>query len=369
MSSKPKQNLPKRRRQKRVRRRRSTQQSNPPQPAKRAAPARSMPQAALRGCGAKYAFAMVNPMGAPLTCVPSIYPTWTRTDYVWLYNTFTVPLLGGFVVCDPRLCCFFNENGLVASNDTYVPTNPGEIDLNGALTMYNVSSSNSSFNSANIGLGPDSIQYRIVGCKLQVRWVGTALEMGGVISALHDTNHSTLHGMTEGDILANTSSSSMLVSKKWSNIHYYPVTDADNVLRDSVFVAAQRVGPTYNSATSFYMGAWIQPASATNAFQARVTLQVEYSGKPVNGARPTESDVQGEAAVMQAAAGLKPNDLPETQETLGFLARAESIAEGLVGYVKPAMHAAKIAKTLYSAMAQQQSDETMTMAQFMAIEF
>lgn len=283
----------------------------------------------------KYAGAIADPGGTDLACVPSQYPNMTRTDLIWAYADITSPntITDFWVVGDPISALFNTRNCIVAPGTGYVPFTPGLIDLTGPVITYQTGVSNSNFAASAVNNTASSVSYRVVGAVLQIRYVGTALNMGGTFSAVSELNHNTLNGTSNAGILNKFNSASLPITQDWISIQYRPNFATDYQLSEDFLGTNQTLGPGYSAANHYYMGAWITPALASQPFQVRLVLQGEFAGTTVRDARPTESDPDALSATAQTATKLRPTHQPLRESLNSFMAATEGTMAKMKGIV------------------------------------
>jgi hypothetical protein len=263
----------------------------------------------LSACAQEYCWALSYPETCPISvCMPTIIPNTCTTFRVTTNSFVTIPALGGFVVFDPRRATVNDLACVAASNSTY--TGGTTIRINSVATQMDLSFSNSTLSNAEYVADYAGINTRIIGAVLSIEYAGTTLNMGGVLSALHDPNHVSLHLRTPAEINGERRKFFGQVSRRRCRVLYYPAVQTDYELSGTAPSVNSNPGPTYTSTNSFYMGATINPSVDSVYMIKTVTLFEAMGRNIVAGARSTHAEPLAMGAAISAASNLNSSDAP-----------------------------------------------------------
>jgi hypothetical protein len=252
---------------------------------------RGNPLVSLGSEAANYARSLLNPYTGALPTIPSLPAMLTRRARVFSRGTFsTQGNLLGFISMNPQ--------GALVSDDAngYIVATSGA----GAFGTFppflaagtNSVNSNSEYVTASIG--PNLIQGRVVASGLRVRYIGTMLNTGGQMTALHEPNHNSLQGLAFANVTNYVEGRLINIRADQSyEICYKPVRDTDDDMGG--VSPAQGVGTN-----TYYMGFAIQSAVANSAFEYEAFTCLEFIGSNIRDKTLSVADLAGHSAVQTA---------------------------------------------------------------------
>ncbi len=130
----------------------------------------------------------------------------------------------GFIALAPFL--------MAASNMSPVTTSVSGSLMSATTALSSVASvananSNSQFVAGNFGTGVGTLQYKLVGCAIYVRYAGTELNRGGDMVLVEEPNHNTLFNYTYTTAMGLDYAKRVSVSNEWSRVCYTPNSDTE----------------------------------------------------------------------------------------------------------------------------------------------
>lgn len=216
------------------------------------------------------------------------------------FNTGTTGY--GFVAVSPFTACGSNTNPITTSTSSSVMT--ASSTLGSVATVANANT-NSPYASGNIGTGASTLQYKLVGAALYVKYAGTELNRGGDMILFEENNHNTAFSYSYTSMLGQDFAKRVPVSgDKWEWVCYTPNSDTEC-----------EFGSNVNS------GFWINPflaiavnsAGASQPFDFEYFAWYEFTGQLARGATSGYSDTIGYNAVVGAA-----NQFQQLDSVLGI---------------------------------------------------
>ncbi len=232
-----------------------------------------------------YARCVANPFDGPVGGIPSFPSVKSIKQRAWAKGVLnTSPTTGfGYIVVNPSQLSFNDAVGVGYTNSNFNDTVigvPGSGSGNAFIT------SNSQYDTSQLGTTAASLQFRVVACGVRVRYVGSELERGGQKVGLMDPTHDTLVGRGISDFDAELDSKRFAVSREWTYVLYRPITNSELQYQSTVD-------------PSFSMGFTIQASSATTSltYEFEAYVVTEFQGRTIRGQTPTLHDPTGFAAV------------------------------------------------------------------------
>lgn len=259
-------------------------------------------------CSNSYMRCLQDPFSGPLAGIPDYPVLQTRKARYFAKGSFSTSNTTGFgyIVFTPETLSVNDvPAGSLAPVDFSTAAFPlAQINILGAGT--GLALGNSDYASASFGAAAVLAEYRIVAAGLRFRYIGTELNMGGSISALHEPNHQTLNGATLPQMLGYPETMTLPVTRRWTNIVYKPVLITDQQYKNQF---PQYTG-TQNDVASAYMAAIITAPVPTVAmpFEFQAYVVVEFNGRNIQGRTPSYYDPLGYAMTQNwALHALKPS--------------------------------------------------------------
>jgi hypothetical protein len=232
-----------------------------------------------------------NPFGNQLSSgVPDFPATLTRKFKCFVKGTADTGTTGfGFVVAEFLNAAASDVVCVRNSLSTYAGTT---VDYTTGATVSN-SLSNSDYVAADFGNTPTTLQYRIVGAGLKVRYTGTELNKGGQLIAFADPRHRSVFQRSISSIDGNDTSRRFAMNREWTTVLYRHV-DTD----DLDFTATLPTVTPANTDSTFYTVVCFQaPAGVSLSFEWEMHAHFEVVGRNIRGATPSYADPTGFAAV------------------------------------------------------------------------
>jgi hypothetical protein len=277
-------------------------------------------------CARKYWATLANPITGPMGCVPGSLPLNTFKQRCFARGT--VHSGGGannfgWIIVDPLN---FGTNDVFSVYHTIAGYAGGPDIINGADVQGVYSNSNYSISSLDDSQGGES-EMRVVGLVLRIRYIGTALNMGGTYTAFHDPNHWTLANQS-GDFIGGQERAKIIpITNDWVNVYYAPANNTDY---DLITITASPFPGPGSSASRFYMGIVINGATPGAPFAYQVYGVHEFAGKTIRGTTLTETDPLGLSAGATVASASLPNSLSPEANEASFIGRcADFLATGI----------------------------------------
>jgi hypothetical protein len=264
-----------------------------------------------------YARCIANPFNGPISGVPTMPTTLSFKQRAWVRGTFETSASNGFgsISCSPVNTGFNDLSAIIVTTSAYAGL---VIPADGAAGSLSLTS-NSQYDSTQVGEGGANLQYRPVACGLKIRYIGTELNRGGQKLGFMDPTHNGTSGRTFSDIDGELTSVRFPVSREWTTVLYRVVNTSENQYRTNF---------NAGSYPDHYMTFVIQaPPGIPLAFEFECSVVMEFQGRNVRGMSPTPHDPVGFAAidyVTQVSKALNPNSLTgENREgqIVGHMAR------------------------------------------------
>lgn len=259
---------------------------------------------ALSKVAAAYADALARPDVGPLVGIPNGDTIFSKKIRVFSRGTAAAGANGNLhILCQPFAALANDLNVLaVVGNLTALPDNTPTLCMSaGGVT------SNSPYASADFA-ATTGVQGRLVSAKLRIKFIGTALNAGGVHHGIQEPTHGSLHAKTEVDFLKTTCSHmrSITHGEDWFEITYRPVDKHDTSWIDTITrtsasewtAKSDGVGMAY--AQYPFMATITKCPAASQNILYEFWAVIEVAGPTVTGKTITPPDVQGWATVMAA---------------------------------------------------------------------
>lgn len=297
----------------------------------------------MSACAADYAKAIANPFDGPLACIPDFPALYSSKQRVWAKGSLSTSATTGFgfIMVNPFNMACNNLGAVSYSTSAYTGTNTTVPPTAGVSEAF----SNSQYASSDFGSAANLSQYRIVGCGLRIRYMGTELNRGGYKIGFADPTHSSCQGQTTTTIRLEPESVEFAITRTWSTVLYRPVINSE-----------------LNYQTDFSLGTnmmcfLIQAASATTPleYEWQAFAVIEYQGRTIKGMTPSHSDPVGFSAVNASALtlnALRPSAIPDQErERLTLTSAASYLAKGtstVAAITKDVASAASLGATVVS---------------------
>lgn len=201
-----------------------------------------------------------------------------------------------------------------------VASGNGVQGANLALAPYAIADFDELPDGTRLGTNGPSIQSRVVGVGLRVRYAGTKLNEGGTILTFRREDGETTHGYTYDQLASRLNTRSSAIGSKWHEVAYLPVQPTDYDYCRNGLIGAEGV-PGIDSSTILFLdnvryntGFYLKTAAPTQPFQFEYILHVEYLGKSIDSITKSHSDITGMSHVRNAIIQAPP----EVQAGPGF---------------------------------------------------
>lgn len=274
-------------------------------------------------CAADYFKAIASPFsaGAIGACVPTFPSRSSQKITSRVNGVFQVGTAMGFVAVMP---CLANDisAGFVSNSDyagstlTLTSGNPGAVTFDEFVMPMPYD--NTTLDAATDAVAA-TVRGRIVSCAVRIRYIGTALNMGGRVVAYSSPDHNNLNGQTFDQIAARKGAVRLPVSRDWVEVVVYGNTSEEmeypHVLEGATgsekriascyplsgmkYLEATATGPLRGGTPLVILTSGVQG----NEFEYEVITHAEYIGAPTtNSQTPSHCDIVGLSQVQDAAA-------------------------------------------------------------------
>lgn len=196
--------------------------------------------------------------------------------------------------------------------ETRQTTGNGVGGANLALSPYTILDFDEKPDGQRAGTTALSVQSRVVGVGLRVRYAGTKLNEGGTILTLRREDGETLHGYGYDVLASRPNTKSSALGSKWHEVAYLPVQPTDyDYCRNGVIGAEGVPGIDTSSNTvinnvRYNTGFYIKSAAASQPFEFEHVIHVEFLGKALDSITKSHSDITGMSHVRNALAQAPP---------------------------------------------------------------
>jgi len=291
----------------------------------------------LSRCSKLYLMALTNPFGVfPVEpCVPDLYDSPSKKVSILFRGTLVVPTTGnGFVVSRIQDSLFNNINTIFTSTNAYAGDGIPPLSTTTGTVAAPVTSG--LYQSSQVGTSSASVQYRLVGGGLRVRYIGTELNRGGLVIPFSHPQNQTFTGYSVGSLQSFRTTRLEPASRGWHGICWSPkrVTDYNYY---SGAVATQSPGSDGSIAIV------VQSSGAQMTWQFEQVAHFEVTGA-VDTPTRSDSDMQGMSAIRSVLEGGFDGD-PSTGLYTEALKLVNSLGPNTIsGFVSGA---AKAATDLY----------------------
>jgi len=298
----------------------------------------------LSPCAKDYVKTLANPINGPLGCVPSFYPSYTKSIRTFAKGSLSASNAnGGFVWFNPSAmavndaACVLYTNGLYAGTGSY-----------GIGTGVATAVCNSPYAVADVNATSSGIQYRVVGACIRIRYAGTALEKGGTITSLRDPTHSTLDTRLPSDVALDQTSRRFKPSNDWHQLNYAPAKASDyQLISETTFISAP-----ITADDAWYMGFQIQCASSSpQLYDWEAYSVLEIQGRIVPGIKMRHSDPNAVALGAMVSNASQGSSQPPKQQEESFIQTAERYLSTGISYAGQAAQLFDTASSGYNAIA------------------
>lgn len=292
-------------------------------------------------CARDYARALANPFNGPLACVPSFPSFLTRKVRTWAKGTFTTSSGGatpgfGYLLFDPVNMAVNDVDAVAGSTAaTAINTTASTAAVDPNIALFR---GNADYANAQLGIGSGLLQFRVVAGGVRIRYIGTNLNKGGSVIALHEPDHDSLSGQTINNFDAQTESKRFTVSSdRWTTVLWRPVNTNEVNMRPNASGGTQ----------SFPMGFVVSSAAPSQNFEFEAYAIIEYEGRIARGKTPSHVDPVGFASVYTVSTGdnkLAPDQKNDEQREYTLLQEAADYLMTKTSNAVPA--AAELAKNV-----------------------
>ncbi len=246
-------------------------------------------------CLKLYARALLAPCEADAgACVPDTFTTNSFRSRVFARGSLAAGSTGiGFICVNPRAFAQTSASVIAGTHSqaSYAGTT---IDNNDATVGVDGFASNSQ-----ITLSSSTVQKRIVGVGLRVRYSGTELDCAGTAYALYQPSAVTLNGYNSSNMagLQECTVTPITTQRKWITVNWRPVDESDYSFDAGVD------GATATVAGTVILGIIVDGMVAGSTCYWEVVGHYEYIGDVAN-KKPSEADVSVLSAVQTVAANV-----------------------------------------------------------------
>lgn len=167
-------------------------------------------------CARDYAASLIDPFNTPPCCVPT-WPSFdTRKTKVYVRATSVIGTAGvgfiyaGFTPASDVATCWFTTAAFTGS--ALVKTGTG-------VSLGNNNSDYVAADFTGTAAGPS---FRLVSMGIRVRYIGTELNMSGIVVALEQPDHADLTGATIGTLQGYIQGSAQPADRRWHQVCIVP---------------------------------------------------------------------------------------------------------------------------------------------------
>lgn len=276
----------------------------------------------LSKCAAEYACALQDPFNCNgLACVPDFPAIPSRKMLTFIKGTMTIGTQGfGFVQSSPY-------NGIANDLNTVFYSQVAFAGTATAVTGVGVgiASTNSDYVQANIGAGVGTIQYRLVGAGIRIKYTGTELNRSGMVFHLEEPAHGNLNLATAANIEAYDACLKSPVTRSWHSVVVRPIHATE--CEYSFQVPGTGVAPPNNQLLTL-----VATSTAGNTFDFEYFGLFEVIGSTVRGKTPSDTDRLGMDAVLNSIQGQAKSGYVGEQKKTNIIESAwNSLMKGISG--------------------------------------
>jgi hypothetical protein len=252
----------------------------------------------LSQCAKTYLHVLANPFDDVTgACVPDEFEKPSFKFRSVYRSSLAIGSAGfGFVMVDCLRFGLRDQLAITHSGSTYAAIT---LPLTGAeVGAINSTNNQSTFLTAQIGRGGGSLQWRVVGCGLRVRYSGTELNRGGSIVPFRHPENQFIAGYGTGNMLVFQTVRSFPTDRQWHGTAFTPTSAFDTIYNDAVPVAAN----TVNVIQDRTIAVAITGAVANNSYEYEIIAYYEIVGSII-GTSPSHSDMAGMGVAHAFTAG------------------------------------------------------------------
>jgi len=279
-------------------------------------------------CTRDYAAALIDPwnMERP-PCIPDFIVLPSYKVGFRARGTFAIGTNGvGFVTINPYAVANTGGGGATSVAGTYTDTTyTGTTYALFGATGVNQYINDSSFITGNVG--PNGIQYRVVGCGLKCRYTGIEFNRGGrVIAYRNPTNQDAPGGATGSDFLNNRETQISPSDRKYHYVCFRPAIPTDVTYSGVINSGAAP------------MLLYIDGGAPGTSYEFDAIWWYECIGSLLPARSRSHSDPIGLAAVEATLPLMQPKGTPEAEHA-NFLESMVSYAKTAFSFLSPALTA------------------------------
>jgi len=186
------------------------------------------------------------------------------------------------------ITAYYSQTGWVSSGSQTLPTS-ADVGVGAAFP-------NSGYQAADFIAG--GIQVRLVAFGIRVRYIGTALNAGGVVYELEEPSHHSLEGVSLPTMRQFDSCTSNCFDGSWFESLYQPRFPAD---------FGYTTGASGQSSFAHFLGLNIQAADDTAPFEWEVYGHWEFIGREVRGKSISHQAAIESDRIVSAVAQMPPS--------------------------------------------------------------
>lgn len=304
---------------------------------RRRASVRGPMQCCLSPVAAAYAEALAHPDVGPLVGIPNGDTIFSKKQRVWIRGTANTGANAKLAITAQPFAAIVNDLNTIAVQSN-IDGLPATLETGGAVT-------NAPYASTGIAAN-QGVQARLVSAVLRAKYIGTALNAGGIMYGLQEPTHGGIAGNTSEQMMKHSSCTyrSIKSGEDWFEVHYRPVDNHDVSWIDAITktnpftYAIKSDGQTLADAAYPPMGIQITAAAASQSIAYEFFAIVEYCGVNVTGKTLTPPDVQGWATVIAAHSVFETEhaSTPDKKST----EQSSFISDTIRGYANSLLNAA-----------------------------
>jgi hypothetical protein len=266
-------------------------------------------------CALTYAQAVIDPWSVKTPpCVPDMYniPSWkfgSRSR-----GSFQIGTMGvGYLIVNPYA---IGNTTSVA----YGTTGAFNTAAFGSVAETNTTQIFGTTPFAPSIISTTNCQYRVVGCGVAVRWIGSELNRSGQMILYRDPNNGTpVGGATASILLLNTETTTVPMDREWHFINWKPVSANDYEYNTSI-------------GTTFPLLLLVAGSIVNQGIEFDIVQWFEMSGQALPNMTPTDSDPIGMAIIRSAMGTPQSPDSPK-EAFERFLQSAGRIADSTLSII------------------------------------
>lgn len=287
----------------------------------------------LSECAINYVKAIHAPWSSVRACVPlePCFPSMKVTT--WVKGSMVTGTQGvGFVLVKPTAMVANDANSVFFSSNatTFVTA-----ALSTSAAGTGATNSNSPFTASTFTA--DETYYRLVGCGIRVRYVGTELNRGGSVVSLCEPDHTSLDTFGRGSLMTYKSVHAEATRRGWHECCWFPI--------DAVEVA-YRADPVNDSTPCMAVMVQAADSGTSVTYEYEVFCKFEAHGRTAQSMTYMRGDAAGGNAALQHFAAHAPTGRINSthssiKSSLDNVDKIVKDASGIYNSVKNAASSAK----------------------------